>query len=278
MTFCAQCGQPVDGGQFCGNCGAQQERPPAVPVSEAPTGMAPMYAPPQGESGYPGASPQQSPSPGPKKRQGNRIPVIITVIALAIAVGGGGALFYLNRDGGSDQQQAANTPMVDPTGDPTTPSPTSTTQTSTSPTTSASPTSPTSEKQAVSMLNKLAGQGEKQVPIDNKYLISLSLKWVGITDDSQQPGPFSAMDIWNHFQTIIDDPKYRGEVKIVRDGHFGNQISAGKGGRGRAWVAVIDPNLPTEKAGFAWCKSNFTERGEALNNVCYPRKASPPHD
>lgn len=274
MEYCGQCGAPVSG-QFCGECGARTGAAPP-PVDQAPTSQVSTGAAAGGWGPTPAPGPAQSPPPR-KKGSGSGLPIAIAILGLVIAIAGGGYIWHLSRDDSGTSEAASTMTSVSetPAADETSASSSSTISSSSS---STSPTSPADEQEAVSMLNKLATKGEKQVPIDNKYLISLSLKWVGVTDDNVQPEPFTAVDIWNHFQTIIKDPKFQGDVKIVRDTHFGNQLPASTGGRGKSWIAVVDPNLPTAKAGLAWCKANFSERGKQLEEVCQPRKASAPHD
>ncbi|MDF8265159.1 hypothetical protein [Luteipulveratus flavus] len=175
-------------------------------------------------------------------------------------------------------------PASTPVPAPSTPSPTSTSRrptprtftTSTPPAATFSvppPSEPTDDAQAIVSLNQRADEDERATPIDRLWVVQLDSKYVGVRDLSQQPTPFTAVDIWNRFQNVISDPRFGGQVRIVRDDHFGKRISQGNR---LTWVALLDLDLPDKASAQAWCEATFVERGTDLANVCLPRQMTPP--
>ncbi|KNX38871.1 hypothetical protein VV01_19805 [Luteipulveratus halotolerans] len=135
------------------------------------------------------------------------------------------------------------------------------------------PSLPTSNDQAIVSLNHRADTDEAATPIDGRWVVQLDSKYVGVRDRSQQIERFTARDIWNRFQTVISDPRFGGKVRIVRDTHFGTRV--GPDGK-TTWIALLDLDQGSKASAQAWCEANFTERGKALANVCFPRQITPP--
>lgn len=99
MAFCTNCGSPVaDGAKFCTNCGAPLAPRPAAPAAQPqpqnPAGTA--WQQPAAPQGY---YPQQPYGQIPAKKK-SRLPLILLLFVLGIALVGGAAYILMNL--GSD--------------------------------------------------------------------------------------------------------------------------------------------------------------------------------
>ena len=290
MAYCGECGSPADG-KFCRACGARVVEGTGLGGS----GLGePAARDDYDDYGYDSYDEQpvfvrEEPVIQPRS--------MVAGALVAVVLGGAAIAAYsaTRGDDSSDGAAAAVTTTAPPARTTTAPAPpastprpsatrtTATTSTpppatfsnppSATPSATPAPSLPTSDAQAIVSLNHRADSDEAAVPIDGSWVVQLDSKYVGVRDKSQQIERFTARDIWNRFQTVISDPRFGGKVRIVRDTHFGTRV--GPDGK-PTWIALLDLDQGSKASAQAWCEANFTERGKALANVCFPRQITPP--
>jgi len=113
-------------------------------------------------------------------------------------------------------------------------------------------------------------------------VIQLNSKWHGIVDPNQTAADgshtFQATDIWTSYERLR--AAYGDRVLLIQSTDIGKQVVfPTKPASEVLWTVVFDPgSLGSQDAANAWCRSSFPGlSGDALANVCYPRRATVPH-
>ncbi len=117
---------------------------------------------------------------------------------------------------------------------------------------------------------------------DGHYLVELSAKFVGCYDPqlTAQNGThtFYATDIVAEHLELAN--RFGPDVHMFDSRTFGKQtVNRNKPPTEEIWVTVYDPGtFPTKASVASWCTANFPGlSGDALDNVCLTRMATPPH-
>lgn len=122
---------------------------------------------------------------------------------------------------------------------------------------------------------------ESSMTLDGHWVIQLSSKWNGVTDDSAIAAngthTFSYQDILTEYQN--NAARFGNDTKLVDSTLFGKQLHiAAKPDNARLYVTVLDSgDFNNQSAAEGWCQKEFPSlSGDSLDNVCLPRQAYPP--
>jgi len=109
--------------------------------------------------------------------------------------------------------------------------------------------------------------------VRGQWVAQLSSKSEGIVDTTLQPGPFTVPDILAEHLRLRSDPGYGSLVRLVHLGDWGSLAAPAS----PMWVTVADINVSSSAEVTAWCEAQFSQRGKALDNVCFPRQLKLKH-
>lgn len=191
-----------------------------------------------------------TPQPGP---QTVAAPATVTVTQAATQAAAGDSAAGEGQTSGTDETSTTST-------ESSTDSPTS--------------SGPTDEAAAVSDLDSLASSDLSSTNLDGSWAAQISSQFVGVTDTTIQPGPFSAVDIYNLHERLRVDSRFAGSpVVLLKQNDFGQIVPNSRD----IWITLVLINASSSDDVDQWCSSHFAETGTALLNVCVPRQMVPPH-
>ncbi|YAL83358.1 zinc-ribbon domain-containing protein [Dermacoccaceae bacterium W4C1] len=291
MKYCTQCGQQSSPEvKFCTNCGA--------PLTQQ---SAPLNVFPQQQAT--GATPAAGSTPPKKKGGGALAPLLVIGVAL-LALAVVAATMFFNRDEGDEQADPVTPPS--PVASQSAPSPTTPEQSaeasSSTPDSSASGTptdsnasgtesgdasaapssstpiwaaKPTSNAQALDILNKARNKDVGEVDLNGKWAAQVASQDVGAEDESLQPGPMDADDILRYHQQWRTDPRTQGrEVILLKENDFG-KIERDKN---VIWMTMVLLQAGSRSSVEQWCASTFSMTVADAKNVCKARQMVPAHN
>ena len=143
-----------------------------------------------------------------------------------------------------------------------------------SPTTdTASPTSTTKSpaqlrRSAIAAMEAMVEEDRNQDPIRDQWVAQLSSKYEGVVDKTQQSRPFTTPQILAEVKAARDNPEFGSLVRVVHQGDWGGSTPGPK----TMWVTFVDIDASDRDQVVSWCEDQFSQRGKALLNVCYPRQ------
>lgn len=261
MAYCAHCGASILSTP-CPFCGAatlsdQVTILPAVPVG-------------------------RTPAPPPERNLAKW--VVLGIVGVCIV--GGAAAFLLGRDGSDPQvspQPSLSLPTAPtaPAAPPVTSKPISSGPKMATITPSSQPTTDPIADARAKLASTYTVDRSKFAPQD-QWVIQLDSKWHGIVDPNQIAGDgshtFQVTDIWSSYQRLR--AAYGDRVLLIQSTDLGKQVAfPTKPSSEVLWTVVFDPgSLKSQEAANAWCRGAFPGvSGDALANLCYPRRATVPH-
>lgn len=279
VGFCGNCGERMTG-TFCGNCGQQAERPGTV--EDAATQPMEVVTP-QRVTTDEAASLDTAPTtarPHPVRSR-SAVPAWAIGVAAVVAIASG-LLVVWNQHwlGGRTKPVAVSTvtatvtagvptptdgpsdpPTDEPTDEPTTEA--------TTPTDTSTTKSPSELRGAAfATLEHLVADDRSLSPIRGQWVAQLASKSEGIVDKTQQAAPFTLPQILAEIMSLKDNPDYGPLVRVVHQGDWGTSTAGPK----PMWVTVADIDVTSRADVVSWCEGHFSQRGQALLNVCYPRQ------
>lgn len=239
---------------------------PEVPltVHDAPTQVAawPTLERPDA-SGSPGGL-----APAPRRRSATAALAIVGALLVVAGLGAAGVVAWQQGwlPGGGDAI-AASTSTVTATATPSQqpaeespfgePTPT--------------PTELTAEElraEALGTLEQIVADDRDLSPVRGQWVAQLASKSEGIIDRTQQPDPFTLPDILAEVRSHQANAEYGSVVRVVHQGDWGQSET----GPDPMWVTFADIDMSSREDVVAWCEEHFSQRGQALLNVCYPRQ------
>ncbi len=177
-------------------------------------------------------------------------PVAVSTVTATVTAG-----VPTPTDGPSDPP--TDEPTDEPTTEATTPTDTSTTK------------SPSELRGAAfATLEHLVADDRSLSPIRGQWVAQLASKSEGIVDKTQQAAPFTLPQILAEITSLKDNPDYGPLVRVVHQGDWGTSTAGPK----PMWVTVADIDVTSRADVVSWCEGHFSQRGQALLNVCYPRR------
>lgn len=255
MRLCASCGAQSSFGScpFCGKDTAPLPTPRAVSALGRP--VATRTAAP-------------APHPPPPARSGPLKFVVGGVVAGVLTILG--VAFLSGALGGADDPEsgAHPGPALSPVQSP---QPEETTAAAAAPVTpSPEPTLSEEERReaALRTLEEMVVRDRGLDPVRGQWVAQLASKYEGVVDLSQQSDPFTIPDILDEVMAARNNPDYGHLVRVIHQGDWGRS----EPGPATMWVTVADLDGSSREEIVRWCESRFTQRGEALLNVCYPRE------
>lgn len=285
MAFCNRCGSRTPP-PTCTVCGSTDldtaESSPAPPVRE-PVSSTPS-APRAATSPPPSPAPLDQPGAPASSRRGRQVAAAVIGVGILLAA----ALVFKGTGSRTDarsitypatQAQPAGGPVADQS--PTSPSSaagSTASTTSTTATPSSTSTTPdfSSPEAARAELDSLYAADRPHLVTDGHWVIQLSSQWNGITD-ARTSRTYYTTDILKLAQNL--EATYGSNLVLVQSTDLGLQRSyPNKPPDEPLWVMLYDQRTLTSSSADAWCAAQFpTLSGDDLRNVCYPRKADPPH-
>lgn len=263
------------------------------PRNRAPEPVLPMRETPQPPPGpvFPTAAPHRgmpssipapmpTPLPAPPARRPWVVPLVATVVV--VAIGAVVALFVVNRN-----QSAPATSQATVTVRQTVPAPAAAPQPTPAPATptpSPSPSTPgvNSDDAARQQLAQRRGESLVGFSPQGQWIVQLASKWHGIQDPSQLAANgthvFFVSDILAEHEALLN--RFGGAVRLLSSTDLGKQVTYPNKPAGELlWVTVYDPGTFGSKEGAnAWCARAYPGlTGDALKNVCFAKQALPPH-
>jgi len=132
---------------------------------------------------------------------------------------------------------------------------------------------------ARSELNRLRNEDVQLLPLDGQWAVQLASKAEGITDPLQVAAngthTFHATDILAEHESFRSDPRFAGNVRLVKGSDFG-EISSYNGKP--FWITLLIGDFSSSDDVESWCAAKFPELDpEQLANSCLPRTLDPPH-
>lgn len=302
MKFCTACGnQFPTGAKFCTGCGKAAAPVPA-PIRDEYSSyfVADQQTAPRAVAAAPAA--QTVPAPGEGKSSKATLIVLLGLIVVGLL--SAGAIWYVKQHVGETppdgaaassavRQDAASTgapmgnspastnaPGSTQPSDSITSSASSVTSTEPDVTTttenasSASPSSVTDDATALTELRSLRTTGIGSTSLDGTWAAQIAIQYIGVTDKTLQPTPFTAADILNLHRRLATDPRFAGEqVVMLKQNDFGKFVEPSK----EIWITMVLIAKPTSAEVISWCESAFGLSGKALENSCLPRQMVPLH-
>ncbi len=125
--------------------------------------------------------------------------------------------------------------------------------------------------QAFSALEQMVTADAQTNPIRGQWVAQLASKYEGVIDRTQQAAPFSLVQILAEINRIKANPEYGSLVRVIHQGDWAGSTP----GPTPLWVTFADLNASSKDQVVVWCRSHFSQRGQALLNVCYPRQLNP---
>lgn len=302
MKFCTACGHQLPAGaKFCTRCG-KAAAPVLAPIRDEYSSyfVADQQTAPPAIATAP-AAPTSTP---PWAGKSSKATLIVLLGLIFVGLLSAGAIWYVKqRVGDTSPDGAAASSAVRPdaasTGAPMGNSPASTnapgstqpsdsvtssasSETSTEPNVttvtesapSASPSSVTDDATALTELRALRTTGIGSASLDGTWSAQIASQYVGVTDKTLQPTPFTAADILNLHRRLATDPRFVGQqVVMLKQNDFGKFVESSK----EIWITMVLIAKPTSAEVISWCESAFGLSGKALENSCLPRQMVPLH-
>ncbi len=249
MSFCGQCGQPVEpGAHFCGSCGASttsaEAEPTAADVAPNPTVMAlqAVFEPISTE--VPIQHDEHRPRPS---RRGFNPLAIIGFVALVLLAGG--ATVLLLQD---DEPAASPTVTTVPTDGTAAVSTTAvaTTEATIAPTTAAATTTTVALPPGEQLAATLATDREAVEAMVGRWVPQLSAKKVGTVDDGIT---YDLADILAFHEGLHDEYG----ALLLYSGDYVYQTD-------NLWVSVAPESFATAQGALAWCVSEDIGRDDCF--------------
>jgi hypothetical protein len=122
--------------------------------------------------------------------------------------------------------------------------------------------------EAYATLEQIVADDRSRSPIRGQWVAQLASKSEGIVDTTQKATPFTLPDILDEITSLKQNPVFGSLVRVVHQGDWGRSTAGEK----PMWVTFADLNASSRANVVAWCTQHFTERGQALLNICYPRQ------
>ncbi|WP_285627329.1 hypothetical protein [Kineosporia sp. NBRC 101677] len=128
------------------------------------------------------------------------------------------------------------------------------------------------DEEAAAELDMLADSSLHTRYLDGRWLAQLSSKSPGTHDPLQVTADgrhiFRSTDILVQVEELMERSDL-GEVFVVRSTDYGKRQRH----KGQAmWVVFADAGFDSGAGVTSWCRKHFTARGEALVNMCAPRR------
>ena len=303
-TFCGNCGQQAERPGTWEDAATQSVEvvtPQAVMTDEmtphhtAPTAASPPQSAPNNDQPW-GALPSipagvrphnsSAPTTAPTQpvRSRSAVPAWAIGVAAVVAIAVG-VLVVWNQHwlGGGTKPVAVSTVTAtvtadvptptDGSSDPTTDEPTGEatdepTTEATTPTVTATKSPSELRREAFVTLEHLVADDRRLSPIRGQWVAQLASKSEGIVDRTQQAAPFTLPQILAEIMSLKDNPDYGPLVRVVHQGDWGTSTAGPK----PMWVTVADIDVTARADVVSWCEGHFSQRGQALLNVCYPRQ------
>lgn len=210
---------------------------------------------------------------------GVRNALIAAIVVFAVGIGGGLA-YIVHRSAATSSAGAPDRHAVTRTASPAPPTPArsgpATSHPAAAPTAGAQSPAPTSDAEAVRLLDDWATADAARSPLNGRWQVVLGSKYVGLRDPKQQAAPFTAIDIWRQFQGYRRQfSADAGSFRVLRSSYYGDQRHL----RGRTyWVAILMLNLGSRAEATGWCEDRFHQSGKALEEHCIEARFVAPHD
>lgn len=137
--------------------------------------------------------------------------------------------------------------------------------------TTSTPDPPTEEQlreAALATLEDMVTADRSRDPVRGQWVAQLASKYEGVVDESQQDEPFTIPDILDEVLIARQSPEYGHLVRVIHQGDWGRS----EPGAQTMWVTVVDLDYRSREDVVQWCEDHFSQRGEALLNVCYARE------
>lgn len=274
MGVCGGCGAHITATRcpYCGaSTGTKHQEPAVVPSYVVPPPSHPPTPPPNAPQPGPPEDPHRS-SPSPS---GNRAKLVVGGIIIA-ALSGAAVYAYGAMTASPSETESVPTVAIE-TPESAAPSesarsPTATSQTSPAPQSpTTTETALTEEEERALALTTLDGMvlaDRALQPVRGQWVAQLASKFEGVVDTSQQADPFTVPQILSEVELHKSNPEYGDLVRLILQGDWGKS----EAGSQPLWVTVVDLSYSNREAVLAWCEDHFTQRGEDLLNVCYPRE------
>ena len=285
MKFCARCGSELSG-PFCGACGWQsadrgndEANPTIAPATPPPLRQSPAdsaTATPRPAARQPAAPPLGTGAPA---RFSSPLPLLalgLVLVAAIVGLGGWQVGWFATADPGAagatitvtqTAPAQTTTDASEPTEsqDASESSPTESTPTET---TSTTPSPQEQRDTAFATLEDMVSTDSERDPVRGQWVAQLSSKFEGVVDTSQQATPFTLPQILAEVERLRSDPAYGELVRVVHQGDW----AGSEAGATPMWVTFADLDAVSRDSVVRWCSSHFSQRGQALLNVCYPRQ------
>lgn len=230
----------------------------------------------------PGPTPQLPREPNPpgpayvprRPAAPNRAKVIVGAVIVAAL---GGAAVYAFGDladsspGGDVRAVAPISTIAPETGEssPSAPTDSQTPPETTTPTPTETVLTEEEERSiALTTLDDMVLADRARQPVRGQWVAQLASKFEGVVDTSRQPEPFTIPQILDEVVAHRSNPEYGELVRVILQGDWGKSEPGPK----TLWVTVADLDFDSRETALAWCGDHFSQRGEDLLNVCYPRQ------
>lgn len=127
-----------------------------------------------------------------------------------------------------------------------------------------------SEQQELALitLEEMVEADRAHSPVRGQWVAQLASKYEGVVDTTQQDEPFTLKEILDEVNEARDNPEFGDLVRVIHQGDWGKS----EPGPQTMWVTVVDVDYRSRDAVVEWCEDHFSEGGDALLNVCYPRQ------
>jgi hypothetical protein len=128
-------------------------------------------------------------------------------------------------------------------------------------------------------LNRLRDEDVVLLPLDGSWAVQLASKAEGITDPLQVAengtNTFYAPDILGEHETFRRDPRFEGDVLLVKGTDFGEKSTY----NGKPfWITLLLGDFDSSDDVERWCERQFPElSSDELANSCLPRTLDAPH-
>jgi hypothetical protein len=128
-------------------------------------------------------------------------------------------------------------------------------------------------------LNQLRAEDVVLLPLDGSWAVQLASKAEGITDPLQVAengtNTFYAPDILAEHETFRHDPRFEGDVLLVKGTDFGEKSTY----NGKPfWITLLLGDFDSSDDVERWCERQFPElSSEELANSCLSRTLDAPH-
>jgi len=270
---CRACGAHITSTP-CPYCGASSTTKNQEPVTVPSYVVPPPSHPPTAQPNAPQSGPPADPHP-PAQPAGDRAKLVVGAIVIA-ALSGAAVYAFSGATASPSQPESVPTVALETAGAPETSesasSPTEAAQTSPAPQTpTPTETALTEEEErtlALTTLDEMVLADRALRPVRGQWVAQLASKFEGVVDTSQQSAPFTVPQILDEVELHRGNPEYGHLVRLILQGDWGKS----EAGSQPLWVTVVDLDYSNREAVLAWCEDHFTQRGEDLLNVCYPRE------